>query len=81
MRHYRYFFSNPALPSTPNSTGELDIPAMRDAAARFLGTHDFRNFCKLDASKQIENFSRHIFRAEIEEPSMERRSSGTKSVT
>ncbi|PYH82886.1 pseudouridine synthase [Aspergillus uvarum CBS 121591] len=46
--------------------GWLDIEAMREAAKYFEGTHDFRNFCKLDVTKQIDNFSREIFRADIE---------------
>ncbi|KAI5118473.1 hypothetical protein M0805_003734 [Coniferiporia weirii] len=54
-RHYKYFFSPEGL----------DLDAMRDAAARLVGEHDFRNLCKLDASKQIANFRRKILRAEI----------------
>jgi len=56
-RHYRYFFTN--------LHDELDIPAMQIAAGYFVGEHDFRNFCKLDVSKQINNFKRRIERAEI----------------
>ena len=67
-RHYKYFFSNPAIPPRIGAfTGELDIPRMREAAAYFLGEHDFRNFCKLDASKQINNFKRIIYESSIEE--------------
>ncbi|KAF8542844.1 pseudouridine synthase, partial [Trichophaea hybrida] len=74
-RHYRYFFTNPMLsPTSPGSA--LDLAAMSKAAEYFAGTHDFRNFCKLDASKQIENFSRHILHASIE-----RVSSTTSSLT
>ena len=47
--------------------GWLDIEAMQDAAKRFEGLHDFRNFCKVDASKQIYNFMRRVFRSEISE--------------
>lgn len=47
--------------------GWLDIDAMRQAAKLFEGLHDFRNFCKVDASKQITNFSRRIFEADIVE--------------
>lgn len=47
--------------------GWLDVDAMREAAHKFIGLHDFRNFCKVDPSKQIENFERRIFHAEIEE--------------
>ncbi|KAJ5692920.1 hypothetical protein N7462_002343 [Penicillium macrosclerotiorum] len=46
--------------------GWLDIEAMREAAKLFEGTHDFRNFCKLDTSKQIENFERIIHHSDIE---------------
>ena len=38
---------------------------MQTAAKKFEGLHDFRNFCKIDPSKQIENFQRRIFRSEI----------------
>lgn len=48
--------------------GWLDIDRMRTAASYFAGVHDFRNFCKVDPSKQIENFTRRIFHASIEGP-------------
>lgn len=81
-RQYKYFFTQPAFSPTigPRSRvttnsntersrreGWLDIEAMRAAAQDFVGLHDFRNFCKVDASKQIENFERRIFRATIDE--------------
>ncbi|KUI67671.1 tRNA pseudouridine(38/39) synthase [Cytospora mali] len=47
--------------------GWLDIDAMRQAAKYFEGLNDFRNFCKVDASKQITNFTRRIFEADIVE--------------
>ena len=47
--------------------GWLDISAMRTAAKKFIGLHDFRNFCKIDTSKQITNFQRRIFHADIEQ--------------
>ncbi|KAI5840627.1 pseudouridine synthase [Tricharina praecox] len=65
-RHYRYFFTNPMLSPT-NPGGALDIAAMQTAAQYFLGSRDFRNFCKLDPAKQIDNFSRDILEASIEE--------------
>ncbi len=60
--------------STPENVhlrreGWMDIEAMRDAAKKFEGLHDFRNFCKIDASKQIDNFERRIFHADIDEVS------------
>jgi tRNA pseudouridine38/39 synthase len=70
-RQYRYFFTQPSflpLPSQYNpvgSNGRLDIEAMRSAARLFVGVHDFRNFCKVDAAKQITNFEREIFDADV----------------
>lgn len=45
--------------------GWLDIDAMKEAAKRYEGLHDFRNLSKLDATKQITDFKRRIFRSEI----------------
>ncbi|KFY14904.1 hypothetical protein V492_02333 [Pseudogymnoascus sp. VKM F-4246] len=77
-RQYKYFFTQPAFlpaPENPNLTrankytdvkeGWLDIDAMREAASYFVGSHDFRNFCKIDGSKQITNFERTMFFADI----------------
>ncbi|KAK6441016.1 pseudouridine synthase deg1 [Oleoguttula sp. CCFEE 5521] len=69
-RRYRYFFTNPAFAPLPGNeaqqgSGWLDIEAMQSAAKKYEGLHDFRNFCKIDASKQIENFERRIFNAGI----------------
>lgn len=61
-RHYKYLLA----PRVPGAQ-PLDVDAMREACSYFLGTHDFRNFCKLDASKQITNFHRSILRCEINE--------------
>ena len=47
--------------------GWLDIEAMQKAANCLEGLHDFRNFCKLDPSKQIDNFERRIYRSSIDE--------------
>lgn len=77
-RQYRYFFTQPAFAPEPTSqdvsrgsaalkTGWLDIDAMRDAAKRYEGEHDFRNFCKIDPAKQITNFRRRIFESDIVE--------------
>jgi len=77
-RRYRYFFTQPAYAPMPGDRGMsttgtgkplrdgwLDIEAMQDAAKRLEGAHDFRNFCKIDPSKQITNFNRNIYRAAI----------------
>lgn len=75
-RQYRYFFTQPAFTPLPASLdpegtrageGWLDIAAMREAAKLFEGVHDFRNFCKHDGAKQITNFKRRVFEADIVE--------------
>ncbi|KHN99192.1 Pseudouridine synthase I, TruA [Metarhizium album ARSEF 1941] len=77
-RQYRYFFTQPAFapdPASPHPSGAgrrvdagwLDIGAMRDAAKRYEGEHDFRNFCKTDPAKQVTNFRRRIFESDIVE--------------
>jgi tRNA pseudouridine38/39 synthase len=80
-RRYKYFFTNPAFMPTPgplgfqNAAGKaseiregwLDIEAMRLAAKRLEGLHDFRNFCKIDPSKQMPSCERRITYADIEE--------------
>lgn len=73
-RQYRYFFTQPAFnPPSPSpsqdNVGWLDIDAMRNAAKRFEGTHDFRNFCKIDPTKNITNYHRGILEATIDEVS------------
>ena len=55
-RHYKYFFS-PA---------GLDLAAMADAASRLVGENDFRNLCKIDATKQITVFTRRILSASVD---------------
>jgi tRNA pseudouridine38/39 synthase len=84
-RRYKYFFTNPCFAPVPSASGLyspttavagppmregwLDIAAMRDGCARLVGLHDFRNYCKIDASKQLTNFTRRIFHASIDEVS------------
>lgn len=60
-RHYRYFFNRQPIPGQR----PLDLEAMRAAAERLVGEHDFRNFCKVDGSKQIENHCRRVISALI----------------
>ncbi|KAI3392504.1 hypothetical protein diail_5639 [Diaporthe ilicicola] len=59
--------SGPTPSSGRPKDGWLDIDAMRKAARMFEGLHDFRNFCKVDPSKQITNFVRRIFESDIVE--------------
>lgn len=63
-RHYKYPF-HLQFPSSPSK--QLDLSLMRTAAESLIGEHDFRNFCKLDGSKQILNHSRRVIRAWFEE--------------
>ncbi|KAL1663310.1 pseudouridine synthase [Schizophyllum commune] len=54
-RHYKYFFSPVGL----------DVAAMRAACVYLPGTHDFRNLCKIDPTKQLDQFRRDILHASI----------------
>ena len=53
-RTYRYFF-------VPRS---LNLQRMQEALEIMVGTHDFRNLCRMDVEK-VYNFERHIHSAEI----------------
>jgi tRNA pseudouridine(38-40) synthase len=53
-RRYRYFFAR----------RNLDVAAMQQACQYLLGSHDFRNLCKLDVAN-VSNFVREIYSAEI----------------
>ncbi|KAK3147086.1 hypothetical protein QOZ80_3BG0277890 [Eleusine coracana subsp. coracana] len=48
-REYKYLFWK----------GDLDIADMQKAASKFIGEHDFRNFCKMDAAN-VSNYRRCI---------------------
>lgn len=48
-REYKYFFWRE----------NLDISAMKNAGKKFLGEHDFRNFCKMDAMN-VHNYKRCV---------------------
>lgn len=60
-RHYRYFFNKTPIPGQKS----LNLEKMQEAADRLVGEHDFRNFCKVDGSKQIENHCRRVISAVI----------------
>jgi tRNA pseudouridine38/39 synthase len=74
-RKYRYFFTTPAFLPLPGPAGLsartrqregwLDIAAMEKAASYLVGTHDFRNFCKVDPTKQLTSFARRITDARV----------------
>lgn len=80
FRLYKYFFcafpdcadSAPAgqlsaegdEKTKPKKPSSLDLDAMRDAARRFEGTHDFRNLCKMDA-RNVHNYVRTVYRCDV----------------
>ncbi|KAL0286237.1 UNVERIFIED_CONTAM: tRNA pseudouridine(38/39) synthase [Sesamum calycinum] len=53
-REYKYFFWRE----------NLNIMLMETAGKKFIGEHDFRNFCKMDAAN-VHNYMRHITSFEI----------------
>ncbi|KAI0030845.1 pseudouridine synthase [Vararia minispora EC-137] len=54
-RHYKYFFA-------PDG---LSLSRMASGAYYLVGEHDFRNLCRVDASKQLTSFRRRILRADV----------------
>ncbi|NXP41783.1 PUS3 synthase, partial [Leiothrix lutea] len=54
-RTYRYFFP----------CAQLDVALMDSAAQRYVGTHDFRNLCKMDVANGVLNFQRTILSARV----------------
>lgn len=63
-RHYKYAFHARA---TPHAV-PLDLDLMQQGVDRLIGEHDFRNYCKVDGSKQIENYNRRVVKAFFEKP-------------
>ncbi|XP_049634993.1 tRNA pseudouridine(38/39) synthase [Suncus etruscus] len=55
-RTYRYFFPR----------ADLDIGTMNCAAQKYVGTHDFRNLCKMDVANGVINFQRTILSAQVQ---------------
>ncbi|XP_011560402.3 tRNA pseudouridine(38/39) synthase [Plutella xylostella] len=54
-RIYKYYF--------PRSN--LDIASMRRACAKIVGSHDFRNLCKMDVGNGVVQFIRRVLDADI----------------
>ncbi|KAJ3189264.1 tRNA pseudouridine synthase 3 [Gaertneriomyces sp. JEL0708] len=54
-RLYKYYFPSAGL----------DIPKMQQAVKTYIGTHDWRNFCKVDPKKPGERYERSVFEADI----------------
>lgn len=58
-RTYKYFFVR----------GNLDVEAMRKASQYFIGYHDYRNFCKMNA-ESVKNFRRKVLNVSIQRSGM-----------
>lgn len=50
QRTYKYYFPR----------GNLNIDTMKEAANHILGTHDFRNLCKMDVGNGVVNYVREV---------------------
>jgi len=57
-RVYKYFFPR----------GDLDIEKMNVAAQKLVGTHDFRNLCKMDVGNGVVEFTRTVDSASVNGP-------------
>lgn len=56
-RTYRYFFPR----------GDMDVNLIEQACKNLLGSHDFRNLCKMDVGNGVVNYIRRIDIATIKE--------------
>nr|CAD7428975.1 unnamed protein product [Timema monikensis] len=64
QRTYKYFFPRGDLNVQSSYNGLY--PKVMNSAARFIvGTHDFRNFCKMDVANGVVNFTRSIVSAQV----------------
>lgn len=54
-RTYKYFFPR----------GDLNIDRMQNACKYLVGTHDFRNLCKMDVGNGVVNYIRRLDNVEI----------------
>ena len=50
QRTYKYFFPR----------GDLNLSLMNEAGELLLGSHDFRNFCKMDVAHGVVNYTRNL---------------------
>lgn len=66
-RKYHYYFAKEHYDNQYHKVVVLDIEKMRIGADALVGVHDFRNFCKRDASKPNQTFTREILECYIEE--------------
>lgn len=54
-RTYKYFFPR----------GNLNIGKMQEACIHLVGSHDFRNLCKMDVGNGVVNYTRRLDHVEI----------------
>lgn len=54
-RTYKYFFPR----------GNLDLQRISEAASYLVGSHDFRNLCKMDVKNGVVNYIREILSIEL----------------
>ena len=56
-RTYKYFFPR----------GDLNVEKMQEACKYLVGSHDFRNLCKMDVGNGVVNYIRRLDHVEIKE--------------
>jgi len=54
-----------AAAAAVGAAAPLDVAAMDEAARHLVGEHDFRSFCKLDASGHVKHFVRRVISARV----------------
>lgn len=59
---FSFSYNQPLL-----SPGDLDLDSMRAAGSLLVGSHDFRNFCKMDVGNAVVEFIRRLDAVYVEE--------------
>ena len=60
-RTYKYFFP----------VANVDVDLMNHAAQKFVGKHDFRNFCKMDVANGVVAFERELISCTVQKNSLQ----------
>lgn len=60
-RTYKYFFP----------VANVDVDIMNHAAQKFVGTHDFRNFCKMDVANGVVAFERELISCTVQKNNLQ----------
>ena len=67
LRDFQLTLRNKLIAYLYTFLGDLDLESMRTAGALLVGSHDFRNFCKMDVGNAVVEFIRRLDAVYVEE--------------